>query len=132
MTDGKVKGSRDIDGMMNDILDALDIIKRKLPNGELAIIQERMEGIENAQDDMKDDIRLLRKQLLDPEDGVVVRVNRNTEFRKHLESGEIEYGKKMDELKELILFKSTVTRVLWIIFTTIAGVLIGIVFKLNR
>ena len=31
---------------------------------------------------MKQDIREIKKRLLDPEDGVVVRINKNTSFRK--------------------------------------------------
>jgi hypothetical protein len=115
--------------MMNEILDNLDAIKTKLPNGELALIQERIEGIENSQEDMKEDLKTIRKQLLDPEDGIVVRVNKNTEFRKRKEADDKDFIKIIDEHKELMSWKSTVTKVLWTIFTVLAGLVISAVFK---
>lgn len=118
--------------MMNDILDALEVIKEKLPNGELKVIQERIETIESAQYDMKEDLRTIRKQLLDPEDGIVVRVNKNTEFRRRKEESEKEFTKILDEHKELMAFKSTVTRVLWILFTAVAGIVVSLIFKMNN
>ena len=132
MSGAKIRTPEDIDVMMTDILTALEIIKTKLPNGELVAIQDRMEGIESIQDEMKVDIKLLRKQLLDPEDGIIVRVNKNTEFRKKIEASDVNTTRLIDEHKELMSFKGTVTKVLWIVFTAIAGLLIGIVFKLSR
>jgi predicted nucleic acid-binding Zn-ribbon protein len=115
--------------MMNDILDALDVIKDKMPNGEIKSIQDKIENIESAQEDMHEDLRQIKKQLLDPEDGIVVRVNKNTEFRKRKEASEKTFQAIIDEHKELMSWKSTVTKILWILFTAVAGILVSIVFK---
>ena len=32
--------------------------------------------------DLKEDVRFIKKRLLDPDDGTIARVNRNTSFRK--------------------------------------------------
>ena len=32
--------------------------------------------------DLKEDVRFIKKKLLDPDDGTIARVNRNTDFRK--------------------------------------------------
>ena len=32
--------------------------------------------------DVKDDVRFIKKRLLDPDDGTIARVNQNTSFRK--------------------------------------------------
>ena len=32
--------------------------------------------------DVKDDVRFIKKRLLDPDDGTIARVNKNTDFRK--------------------------------------------------
>jgi chromosome segregation ATPase len=121
--------NHDIDSMMNDILDALDVIKDKMPNGEIKSIQDKIENIESAQEDMHEDLRQIKKQLLDPEDGIVVRVNKNTEFRKRKEESEKTFQNIIDEHKELMSWKSTVTKILWILFTAVAGILVSIVFK---
>ena len=121
--------NHDIDSMMNDILDALDVIKDKMPNGEIKSIQDKIENIESAQEDMHEDLRLIKKQLLDPEDGIVVRVNKNTEFRKRKEESEKSFQSIIDEHKELMSWKSTVTKILWILFTAVAGILVSLFFK---
>jgi hypothetical protein len=129
MSTTKSRGSQEVDSMMNDILDALDVIKSKLPNGELKVIQDRIENIEHAQGDMKEDLRNIRKQLLDPEDGIIVRVNKNTEFRKRKEEDARDFAKILEEHRELISWKSTVTKLLWIIVTAIVGIAVGVIFK---
>ena len=125
------RNGQEVDIMMNDILDALEVIKGKLPNGELKVIQERIETIEYAQYDMKEDLKTIRRQLLDPEDGIVVRVNKNTEYRKLKEESDKEFRKVLDEHKELMSFKSTATRVLWILFTVIIGIVVSMLFEIR-
>lgn len=125
------RNGQEVDIMMNDILDALEVIKGKLPNGELKVIQDRIETIESAQYDMKEDLKTIRRQLLDPEDGIVVRVNKNTEYRKLKEESDKEFRKVLDEHKELMSFKSTATRVLWILFTAIIGIVVSMLFKIR-
>ena len=39
--------------------------------------------IHNELKDLKEDVRFIKKRLLDPDDGTVARVNKNTDFRKH-------------------------------------------------
>jgi len=129
MSTQRNRGTQEVDSMMNDILDALDIIKAKLPNGELKVIQERIENIESSQGDMKEDLRNIRKQLLDPEDGIIVRVNKNTEFRKRKEEDARDWAKILEEHRELISWKSTVTKLLWIIVTAVVGIVVGLVFR---
>ena len=68
--------------MMDEILGALDHIRKHMPNGELKIIQEKVEAIEESQEKLHGDISQIKKLLLDPETGVIVRVNKNTQFRK--------------------------------------------------
>lgn len=132
MAGPRSRNGQEVDVIMNDILDALDVIKEKLPNGELKVIQERIETIESAQYEMKEDLRSIRRQLLDPEDGIVVRVNKNTEFRRRKEEADKEFNKILDEHKELMAFKSTTTRVLWILFTAVTGIVVSLIFKMNN
>lgn len=127
------RGTNDsVDNMMNDILTALEIIKKQLPNGELKAIQERIERIDQSQEDMKDDLRAIKRQLLDPEDGIIVRVNKNTEFRKKQESEEKDFDKFMEEHKDMMSFKDTVTKILWIVFTAIAGIILAMIFGVTK
>lgn len=127
------RGTNDsVDNMMNDILTALEIIKKQLPNGELKAIQERIERIDQSQEDMKEDLRAIKRQLLDPEDGIIVRVNKNTEFRKKQESEEKGFDKFIEEHKDMMSFKDTVTKILWIVFTAIAGIILAMIFGVTK
>lgn len=127
------RGSNDsIDVMMNDILNTLDVIKKQLPNGELKAIQERIERIDNTQEDMKEDLRAIKRQLLDPEDGIIVRVNKNTEYRKKEESEQKEFEQFLEEHKSVVAFKETATRILWILFTAIVGIIMTMIFGVNK
>lgn len=127
------RGTNDsVDNMMNDILTALEVIKKQLPNGELKAIQERIERIDQSQEDMKEDLRAIKRQLLDPEDGIIVRVNKNTEFRKKQESEEKDFDKFIEEHKDMMSFKDTVTKILWIVFTAIAGIILAMIFGVTK
>ena len=53
-----------------EICERLECIEAKLPNGELKEIHENVKEIKAI--------------LLDPEDGLIVRVNKNTFWRKEL------------------------------------------------
>jgi len=89
------------------------LIKSKLPNGELTAMANDMK-------EMKEDISDLKYTLLNPEDGVIVKTNQNTYFRKNVEE-------KVDKIDDLVAWKDTVTKVLWILFTAIVGVVVKLV-----
>ena len=55
--------------------------------------------------DLKQDIRDIKLRLLDPEDGLVVRINKNTGFRKNTRIG------------------------LWAVFTAIGGLLTEMILR---
>ncbi len=88
-----------------DIIEKLECMEVRLPNGELQQIQE--------------DIRDIKEILLDPEDGLVVRVNKNTYWRKQVD---------VDDIKELKNFKSTVTKALWVVYAAVIGLISKIIW----
>jgi hypothetical protein len=102
------------DKALEEILSELRHIKQHMPNGELKIMLEDMK-------DVKDDISELKYMLLNPEDGLVVKTNKNTDFRLSLQSNEKEYQRNMQELDELKKWKNGVTKALWIIFSALAA-----------
>ena len=111
-----------------EILEAVDIIKSKLPNGELTLLKKSIEDLQNGQDDLKDDIRELKRQLLDPEDGVIVRVNKNSENRRYWEDRNDEVESGFSHIKNLIDWQFGVNKALWILFSAMIGVIVKIVF----
>jgi len=103
--------------ILESVLAEIQHVKTHMPNGELKQMAKDFEK-------MKDDISDMKYTLLNPDNGVIVNTNKNTDFRIQKESREKEYSKYILELEELKNWKAGVTRALWIIFGTLAAVII--------
>ena len=107
-----------------EVLDALlaeiKHIKTHKQNGELKQMARDFES-------MKEDLSDLKYTLLNPENGVIVNTNRNTEYRKELENNEVDFRNKLMEIEDLKRWKEGVTRALWIIFGILATVVIRMI-----
>ena len=88
-----------------EIIEKLDCLEARVSGGELQEIHQVVNEIKEI--------------LLDPEDGLIVRVNKNTYWRKELDA---------DEFKALIRWKHTITHAMWIGYTTIFGIIIKLIF----
>lgn len=104
-----------------DVLDALltEIrhIKNHMPNGELKQMQKDMQ-------DLKVDMSEMKYTLLNPDNGVIVNTNKNTEYRQFLQANQKDFDKQMSKIEEIEHWKQGVTRALWIIFGIMAGIII--------
>ena len=111
-----------------EILEEIEFLKKKLPNGEFALLKKSVEDLSIGQNSLKSSIRELKQQLLDPDNGVVVRVNRNSEFRKDSEKRgplcEQSFNNMEDSVQDIIGWKDNVTKALWIMFTGIIGLIL--------
>ncbi len=103
--------------LLESVLTELTSIKKHMPNGELKQMQKDME-------DLKDDISDLKYTLLNPDNGVIVNTNKNSDFREIMQAGDKDFQLKLLELQELKRWKEGVTKALWILFTGLAGVII--------
>jgi len=102
---------------LDAVLGELRHIKQHMPNGELKQMQKDME-------DLKEDISDLKYTLLNPDNGVIVNTNTNTEFRQGMQANEKDFQEQMLKIKEIENWKGGVTRALWIIFGIIASIII--------
>ena len=111
-----------------EILEEIEFLKTKLPNGEFALLKKSVEDLSSGQNALKSSIRELKQQLLDPDNGVVVRVNRNSEFRKDSEQRgplcQQSFENMEDNVNSILGWKDNVSKALWILFTGIAGLII--------
>lgn len=103
--------------LLESVLSELTHIKSHMPNGELKQMQKDME-------DLKEDISDLKYTLLNPDDGVIVNTNRNTEYRRELQNNEDSFRTKLSEIEDLKRWKDGVTKALWIIFGILATVIV--------
>ena len=88
-----------------DIIEKLECVESRLTNGEL----EEMHGM----------IKEIKEILLDPEDGIIVRVNKNTFWRKEIDA---------DEFKALIRWKQTINSALYVVYTAVVGIILKLIF----
>ena len=88
-----------------DIIEKLKCVESRLTNGEL--------------EEMHEMIKEIKEVLLDPEDGIIVRVNKNTYWRKELDA---------DEFKALLRWKQSVTHAMWMIYSAVIGILVKLIF----
>ena len=88
-----------------DIIAKLQCVEEKLLSGELEEIHTTVKEIKEV--------------LLDPEDGLIVRVNKNTYWRRQIDTRDI---------AELKSFKQNVTTALWGIYTLMLGVIAKLIF----
>ena len=118
-----------------EILEEIEFLKKKLPNGEFALLKKSVEDLNSGQESLRSSIRNLKQQLLDPDDGVVVRVNRNSEFRKDSqEKGPLcqkSFEEMQDRVEDLTDWKSNVTRFIWILLTTIIGLVAKVIYDMT-
>ena len=103
--------------LLEDLLSEIKHIKTHMPNGEL---KQMMKDMQN----MKEDITELKFTLLNPDNGVIVNTNKNTEYRKELQGNEDSFRAKLAEIDSIKSWKEGVTRALWIIFGIIAAIII--------
>ncbi len=122
--------NRDISNslLMKQILEELNLLKSKMPNGELKYMQDGMEEMRKNFKEMKEDFSEMKKKLLDPENGVIVKVNENTKFRLQEEAKSEEYITMKSDFEAMKKWQSGVNKALWIIFAAIIAIVLKIIF----
>ena len=103
--------------LLEAVLTDLRSIKQDMPNGELKALIDDVK-------DLKGDMSDLKYTLLNPEDGVIVKTNKNSEFRMEMQSNERDLQAKMAEVEDLKKWQDGVTKALWILFAGLAAVVI--------
>ena len=51
-------------------------------HNEIKLVKQDLSHVKEGVSSMQEDITMIKKKLLNPDDGTVARVNRNTDFRK--------------------------------------------------
>lgn len=109
--------------LVRELLEAFSSLKAKMEDPNYVQLEASIKQIIENQSDMKEDVSELKKRLLNPYDGAIVEISKNTDFRKEQERNQSAYDKLVDEHKALIQWKSTYTKIFWTIFTAAIGVI---------
>lgn len=111
---------------------AFDSFRRKMEDPSYIQLEASIKQLIDNQNEMKAEVRELKKQLLNPNDGIVVAVNKNTSFRLKTEDNEDEYNEFMREHKELMKFKSGVTKIMWGLASGVGSLIIYYLTKMQH
>jgi hypothetical protein len=118
------------DPKIEEILTSLKLITEKLPNGELESIKRVMDSFSNTQSEIKEDLEYFKKRLFNPDDGVIVRINKNTESIARYEEDIDQIVDIKNRVDNLEKWQGGVNKALWFVFTSIAGLVIALIFSL--
>tara|TARA_R110000744_G_scaffold366639_2_gene475765 strand:+ start:62 stop:349 length:288 start_codon:yes stop_codon:yes gene_type:complete len=88
-----------------EIIEKLDCLESKYSSGQI--------------DEIHDVVKEIKQILLDPEDGLIVRVNKNTYWRREIDA---------DEFKAIIRWKQAMTHAMWISYSALVGIIVKLVF----
>jgi len=110
--------------ILDKVLVELSSIRRDMPNGELIQLQK---DVSNLKEDLSD----IKYTLLNPEDGVIVKINQNTQFRREMQAGEKDYQTRILEFEQLKRWQSGVTKALWIAFGAITAIVLRILSEIK-
>jgi len=114
-----------------EILKQIEELRGKMPNGELTLLKKSVEDLQLDHKELRDSIRDLKKSLLDPDNGVVVRVNKNSEFRREREDSSEKLSTLFEQVSNMIQWKNSISKILWILFTAIIGLVIKVLWNVG-
>jgi len=109
--------------ILKDLIQAFSSLKQKMEDPNYAALDSQMRNMLENQKDMKEDVKDLKRRLLNPFDGVIVNTNKNTEFRLEYERLQEERDQLSENVTQLIKWKSTYLKVFWALFTAALGIL---------
>ena len=113
--------------LVKELLAAFSSLKNKMEDPNYVQLEGSIKQLIDNQNDMKSDMSELKTRLLNPYDGAIVEIRKNTEFRHDWEKQEKDRIKLQDEHRDLVRRQATYTKIFWTMFTTTVGVLAYIV-----
>ena len=118
--------------LVRELLEAFTSLKAKMEDPNYVQLEASIKQVIDNQGDMKEDVSELKKRLLNPYDGAIVEISKNTQWRKQQERDERDYERLVDQHKDLVKWKSTFTKVFWTLFTTTVGVIAYMITNLTN
>ena len=109
--------------LVRELLEAFSILKQKMEDPGYAALDSSISQLIQNQKDMREDLSELKKRLLNPYDGAIVEIRKNTDFRQDWEKRQRELDKLQEEHRDLVKWKSGFVKVFWTLFTTATGVI---------
>jgi len=88
---------------------------------EIALMKKDIETLSEDVKELNEKIDTLMIKLLDPDEGIVIRVNKNTDRLDERDRNMDNWMRDIDDFHQMKKWKSNVTRALWGLYTVIIG-----------
>lgn len=108
--------------LVKELLEAFSSLKKKMEDPNYVQIEATLKQLIDNQSDMKEDVSELKKRLLNPFDGAIVEIRKNTDFRRDYEKSERDLEKMAEEHRNILKWKSSITKLSWAILTSLGAV----------
>jgi hypothetical protein len=108
---------------MEEILASLESLKNTMPNGDLQLIKHSMDSIIADQKIIKDDLDYFKKRFFNPDDGIIVRVNKNTETISRFTDELNRIPDLKDRIEDLERWQKVINKTFWFVITTMGGLI---------
>jgi len=115
--------------LIGELMTLFSSFKTRIEDPNFIQIEVTLKQLVENQDEMKMEIRELKKQLLNPYDGVVIESKKNTEFRHEHEEFIERFYRLRDEHNELMIWRSNFVKITLAIIAAAGGT---IAFLLNK
>ena len=109
--------------LVKELLEAFSALKNKMEDPNYVQLEGSIKQLIDNPNDMKSDMSELKQRLLNPYDGAIVEIRKNTEFRNDWERQQKDLDKMQEEHRDLLKWKGNFTKIFWTIFTTAVGVM---------
>ena len=109
--------------LIEELYNLFSTFKGRMEDPNFIQIKNALNKLVENQQDMKREIKEMKRQLLSPFDGVIVETKKNTEARLLAEIEEAENQQILEEHKELMRFKSGFVKFAWALLTGIGGLI---------
>jgi len=125
---------RDNKELVLELLNAFNSFKKKMEDPNYMQMESALRQMMEGQKEMREDISELKRQLLNPFDGVIVETRKNTEFREGKEEDADTNDRLIEEHKSLMRWKSNVQKIGIALGTSAGAVITWLIstFLMNR
>lgn len=103
-------------------------MKNKLPNGELKLIQKSLVDLDKGQCGIKDDVKAIQRRLFNPDNGLIVEVNKNTDRMDDRDANMDGWMNEIERFHGIVAWKKNVQKGLWMIYSAVCGIIIKLLF----
>lgn len=95
---------------------------------EIALMKKDIETLSSEVKELNKKIDNLMIKLLDPDSGIVVRVNKNTDRLNERDQNMGKWMRDIEDFHHMKKWKNGVNKALWVVYASIIGFVIKLIF----